>query len=134
MNFTPGQLKDLEIVEYFIPDCLTCIKITDDDRRMFCEWSERGKYKELINERKMDGFNALIQGKRWRGIHMQMWEDGNLDGTMPYMELIKDMSKNLVDFIKKELFKGIDADLIENCYQHRNYWINYFKNYDNRDN
>ncbi len=122
MGLKAGQLKDLETVEYFIPDCLRHIKITDEDRKMFCEWSERGKHKDKIKSSHFDdGFNALCEGKRWRGIHMQMWEDGNIEGTMPYIELVEGMSRNLVDFIKKEMFKGIDADIIEECYQ-RNFY------------
>ena len=49
MKFTEKQLKDLETVEYFIPTNCNYPKITDKDRKMFFEWSERGKHKEMFN-------------------------------------------------------------------------------------
>ena len=144
MSFTKGQLEDLETVEYFIPSCFSKIKITDEDRRLFLEWSERGKHKELICEYKINGFNALFQGKRWRGIHIhELYEPGVLEGTMPYFTILGGFDKrrqtkwwnrwwykltnnlyinnpiprSVVNFMKGEMFKGADANIIENCYQ-----------------
>ena len=67
--------------------------------------------------------NLLIEGKRWRGITIhELWEQGILDGSVPYFTLLGGENKNeipprfVVDFMKKEMFKGADKDLIENLY------------------
>ena len=146
MIFTEKQLKDFETIEYYIPPGLRFIKITDDDKKMFFENSERGLHKEMIKDNYFnDGFNVLREGKRWRGIHIhEMYEPGILDGSMPYYvilggykdkkretkwwnywwyKLTKDLyvcnplPRGVVDFIKKEMFKGIDSELIEKVYQ-----------------
>lgn len=135
MELTKKQLKDLETIKYFIPRTNSSIKITNDDIVKFFEYSEQGLHKQDVNAYKGDGFNTLIQGKRWRGIHMQMYEDGVLDGSMPYFIILggydndkkwwqfwksphKPMPRAVVDFLKKEMFKGVDADLIEEIYQY----------------
>lgn len=93
-----------------------------------------------------DGLWALIQGKIWRGTHMGMYEEGVLSGDMPYMIILGLCDKSykrhwlirwffvligkgsyvfvntppprsVVDFMKKEMFKGYNADQIERCYQ-----------------
>lgn len=119
MRFTKRQSKDLEIIEYFIPTVLKHVRITDEDREAFLLISERGIYPQI----KTEGVKALEQGKRWRGIHMfEMYEPGILDSSMPYMVILGGdgeelMPRLVVDFMKKEIFKGIDADLIEAIYQ-----------------
>ena len=141
MNFTLKQLKDFETIEYFIPEILRDIIITNKDRRMFLELSEKGLHKDLLNrnirqmkwykensgrkfEELYNGFEVLVEGKRWRGIHMhEMYEQGILDGSMPYFVILggckgeKLMPRSVIDFIKKEMFKGAASDLIEETYQ-----------------
>lgn len=119
MGLTNKQQKDLETIKYFIPDCLKNIEITDDDVIKFFEYSDKGMHKEDIKGNYFnDGFNVLIQGKRWRGIHIhELWEQGILDGSVPYMVLVEDMPRSVVDFMKKEMFQGRDADVIERCYK-----------------
>lgn len=143
---TKKQENDIEICRYFIPDIIKHIPITKQDIQMFLEWSEQGKHKDktgtwaILPKELQNGFNALIEGKQWRGIHMQMYEDGVLDGTMPYFTLLggydttlkikwwqfwkpkfthvhKPIPRNVVEYMKKEMFKGHDADLIEKVYQ-----------------
>jgi len=126
---TPKQQKDIESIMFFIPK-LKYPTPTEEDIKNFLELSERGLHKELENYLKMDGFNALIQGKRWRGIHIhELWEKEILSGLIPYLTILgKENPKYIlprivVDFIKKEIFKGYDADLIEYCYQEvLKYW------------
>lgn len=119
MKFTKGQLKDLETVEYFIPSLYgrENTKITDEDRKAFLLISERGVYPK----NKTKGLEALEEGKRWRGIHMGMYEIGVLEGSVPYYTLLGGEDKKLIpvslkDFMKREMFKGIDAELIETVY------------------
>ncbi len=113
-SLTSERLNDLETIKFFIPDCMKSIKITDQDIQDFFDYSERGLNKEkTMFSYADDGFNALCQGKRWRGIHMEMWEEGVLDGSVPYMTLLEGLSPAVVAFASKELFKGHDAELIK---------------------
>lgn len=123
VRLTKGQRNDLESIIYFIPDCMKSILITDNDIKMFFENSERGLHKDKISNRKMDGFNALIQGKSWRGIHIhELFELGVMDGTMPYVTILgkeagdEPVPCSVMEFMAKEMFKGHDAELIKNIY------------------
>ena len=138
-NLTKKQAKDIETVKYFIPRLYKEVKITDKDIEDFLDYSEKGqKNITKIKSRTIDGFHALIEGKRWRGIHMEMYEDGVLDGSVPYYVLLQEdrkrkwynpmrlffgvdyttpASRTLVDFLKKDMFKGYDANIIESVYQ-----------------
>jgi hypothetical protein len=134
------QKQDIECIKYFIPECMKDVFITENDTNMFLDYSEQGLHKDKVLTYKMDGFNALIQGKRWRGIHIhEMYENGVLEGTMPYLTLLggygalvrrkwwqfwkcsyiikhEPIPRVIVDFLKKEMFQGVDADIIEECY------------------
>lgn len=86
----------------------------------------------------MDGFNALVQGKRWRGIHMQMYEDTMVQdakdmmdargqegakymvGTMPYSTILEDVPEAVAEFMAKEMFKGADRELIMKTFHELN--------------
>lgn len=146
--------KEIERIKYFIPSILKDVEITQDDEKIFAEFSERGKHPPLIerkylevfgqkncfvkpdgkflwdglvinsvlfNKQKVNGWMVLMEAKSWQGIHMQMWEDGVLDGVGYWCLLGGEdgniMPRNIVDFMKKEMFKGIDKDLIEDTYQ-----------------
>lgn len=114
---TKKQSVDIECIKYFIPECMRKIEIIDKDIELFLDYSEKGLNKDLIGDYKMDGFNALVQGKRWRGIHVhELFEVGVIEGTMPYITILDGMPKYVVEFLKKEMFRGIDADIIEKVY------------------
>ena len=122
---TKKQLYDLKTIEYFIPQCMRDIEITDRDRELFMDYSEKGKNKDLIDlsRRKRNGVQALYEGKKWRGIHIhELWEKGILDGSVGYYVLLGGEKKEtvipreVVDFMKKEIFKGCDSELIERTY------------------
>jgi hypothetical protein len=146
---TNKQRNDIECIKYFIPEVCRAVSITDEDIKMFLEYSDKGLHKDKVGEwqhgeQYRNGFNALIQGKRWRGIHIhEMYEEGVLDGTMPYFTILGGYTvterrkwwqfwkkkytfyhipipRVVVDFLKKEMFKGQDADTIEKCYQEIN--------------
>lgn len=133
MKLTKSQQKELVVWRYFIPTCCHWKGETEEDLKKFFEWSEKGKHKES-HYGDLSYFNALREGKSWAGVNMQMWEDGVLDGTMPYFTILgglendkkwwqfwksphKPIPREIVDFMKKELFKGVDAEIIEDCYQ-----------------
>lgn len=146
MRLSTKQIYDLESIMYFIPKTIEHIEITHEDVKMFFEYSDKGLHKEktgtfvLLPKELQNGFNALIEGKKWRGINMMMYEEGVLDGTMPYYTLLGGydgtrkrkwyelwkpkyvhyhipMPRSVVDFMEKEMFKGKDAELIEKVYQ-----------------
>lgn len=116
---TQRQANDIACIEYFIPNVLRHIEIHDKDKEMFLEYSERGLHKDKIVQwprTDYDGFSVLCEGKRWRGIHIRMYEDGVMDMSMPYSEILESMPRCVVDFLKKEMFQGIDTDIIERYY------------------
>lgn len=79
-------------------------------------------------------FNALCEAKRWRGIHMELYEQWILEGSTPIYTLLVDFAKrkwyqfwkptyvqfvtprSVVEFMKKELFKWASASSIEYTY------------------
>lgn len=141
MKLSQKKQNEIEVWEYFIPSNCNWAQKTDKDLEMFFEWSEQGKHKEFVNQypKNTSYFVALTEGKRWSGIHMGMYEKGILDGTVPYFTLLDGYDKKIyrkwwqfwkpkywfehnpiprpvVDFMKKELFKGMDSDIIESVY------------------
>ena len=125
--FTTKQQKDLETVKYFIPKILKDVVITEEDEKNFLKFSEQGIEPEYevqipILERYKSGYYALREGKKYRGLHMRLWEEGILEGTNAYWTLLgrEDESEKpprvVVDFMKREMFKGVNAKLIEAIY------------------
>ena len=105
--------KDVQIAEHFTP-CKK-ITITNNDRQKFIEWSSQGKHKEDVKlSHFTDGFNSLVTGKKYAGITMGLWEEGILDGSIPYYTpLIENRPPDyVIEFMKKEMFKGADSKLI----------------------
>jgi len=118
---TEKQLIDLETIEYFMPFCYRHLEITDKDREKFLEHSEKGLHEP--DERVIDGFNALVQGKVWRGRHMhELYEEGVLEGTMPYSTILgleegdTPVPRSVMEFMAKEIFKGQNAKQIRKLY------------------
>lgn len=115
---TPHQQNDLETVKFFIPECMKHLEITGQDIIDFFEWSEKGLHTSRLSvgafnpAKHMNGLNALYQGKRWRGIHMQMWEDGVLSCDVPYQVLLEDLPYPVLEFASREMFKGADREVI----------------------
>ena len=122
MILSEKQKADLETVKYFIPRVLKHIKITNKDIEDYFNWSEKG-IGESDKEAKRGtdtytGFETLMEGKRWRGIHIhELYEQGILSGDMPYAVILEDMPREIIEFLKKEMFKGIDARVIEKVYE-----------------
>lgn len=111
--------KDVQIAEYFIPLSLRHVTITDEAREAFINWSSRGLLKDRIKKSHFeDGFNALVNGKRRAGLQMGLWEEGVIEGSLPYYTILVEEKppRFVVDFMKREMFKGRDAELIEQVY------------------
>jgi len=87
MKLTKSQQNEIEVWKYFIPTTVKWEQETEKDINKFFEWSQKGLHREKIYGDN-SYFNALREGKRWAGIHMKMYEEGILDGTMPYYTIL----------------------------------------------
>lgn len=109
MKLTPKQQIEIERLKWFSKRT----DFTDKEINEYFDWSEHG-----IGT---GGILSLIKEKQ--GITMGMWEQGILDGSVSYFTLLGGEDKkelpplNVINFIKKEMFKGVDADIIECTYQ-----------------
>lgn len=141
MNLTNKQKNELVVWQYFMPQSIKWEKYTPRDIELFFEWSEQGKHKDRKQYGDLSYFEALRQGKRWAGIHIhEMYEPSILEGSVSYFTLLggyAQKNKNpwwcfwkprhyythvpvpreVVEFMKKEMFKGKDAEQIETLYQ-----------------
>ncbi len=124
MKLSLKKQNELIVWEYFIPKNCQWMEKTDRDIEKFFEWSEQGKHRDVmqIATYKTEGrtyAHALYWGKKWAGIHVhELYEKGILDGSMPYCSFInKDVPRPVIEFLKKEIFKGKDSEIIENYYQ-----------------
>lgn len=141
VRLTKSQQNELVVWEYFMPSNIKWLPKTDKDIEMFFEWSEQGKHKDRQMVGDLSYFEALRQGKRWAGIHIhEMYEQGILEGSMPYFSILGGYDKTIrrkwwqfwkpkikhehspiprevVNFLKGEMFRGKDKEVIENCYQ-----------------
>lgn len=117
MKLTKGQRRDIDLCRYFYP-----CDPTDEDIQEYLDMSEKGKG----GNRGKFSDNPLVVGKTRRGLAMEMYEEGVLEGTMPYFTLLGGYASNknkhkpiprfVVDFMKKEMFRGMDANIIEEVY------------------
>lgn len=95
----------------------------NDGIKMFFEWSEKGKHKDIVGipTYKPEGrsyFHALVWGKKRAYMHAhELYEPGVMSMDTPYASFIdKTTPREVVDFLKKEMFKGIDSEIIEAVY------------------
>lgn len=115
---TQRQQNDIDCIKWFYPRAKDA---THEEEEEFLAHSERGVPITKKNFGSKD--NVLVEGKRWRGIHIhELWEQGILEGSVPYFTLLGGEDEEeippryVVDFMKKEMFKGEDAELIEKLY------------------
>lgn len=116
MKLSERQQADIGSIRYFIPRCLRHVPIIDQDIEAFLAKSERGIGPDISLMYEETGYQALMQGKRWREWHMRAWEEANLEGTFPYYTLLSELPRSVVDYMKKSMFGGQDAELIERVY------------------
>lgn len=108
---TTNKKSELERLKWFSPHIFK--KITEKDIKAYFDSSERG----------IGDGGKIGMAKSRQGIILTEYEKGILDRTTPYFTILggeesKEFPpRDIVDFLKKELFKGIDADFIENMYQ-----------------
>lgn len=118
---TNKQKIELECLTYFIPSSIKHIEISEADVKKYFEWSERGLHKKDIRQSHFtDGFNSLVCAKQWRGrmIH-EVYEPAIKEELVgSYHSLIdRTVPRSVIDFMKKEFFKGKHALNIEEVYQ-----------------
>jgi len=116
-----SKKREIEVLMYFMPIASHNISITDNDIKKYFEWSERGLHKEDIKQSHFnDGFNALVNAKQWRGrmIH-EVYEPAIEEEIVGGYHTLIDATvpRSVIDFMKKEFFKGKHASSIENVYQ-----------------
>lgn len=81
---------------------------TSEDINKYFDWSDKGMG---------DGGRLSIMKQR-QGIILGQWEQGVLESSTPYSCLLNPKPpKTVLDFIKKEMFKGHDSDLIQRIYE-----------------
>ena len=128
---TDAQRNDIECVRYFIPDNCSWGEITEQDELDYLAYSERGLEKSCgatnrgVGGKCFCGYHALLEGKRYRGINIhELWEPSFFDGSWCGYHMILGgysgealMPRVVVDFLKKEIFQGHDAEVIETTYQ-----------------
>lgn len=119
--------KEIKRIEYFIPKNYSGVEkgkkpITADEA--FILKSERGIDTPLGDIENPYRYRQLLEGKRYQGITChELWEPAILEGSLSYWTILggenpkEVLPRCVVDFIKKEMFKGIDAELIERVYQ-----------------
>jgi hypothetical protein len=113
-----SRKKELDTILFFKPTVLKNIPITEEDEKKYFEWSEEGKHKHDIKDSHFtDGFNVLVSSRKWATRHMAMYEEGVLDGSMPYSIITEGMPYYVIDFMCKEMFKGKDSELIQKIYE-----------------
>lgn len=125
-KLTQKQTKDIETIEWFCPKFFTgetiypCGAIPDplgdDPIDVFLDFSDKGI--KFIGRRTNDlsKLERLIQGKRYRGVMIGEYEHGVLNGDVPYSTLLQGVPESVKDFLKKEMFKGMDAECIESVW------------------
>ena len=117
-KMTLARRRELYCLLYFDPKWCKYRRRERQDIIQFFEYSEHGKNDDLIHLNHRDGFNHLVQCKSWRGIHAhEMYEEGILDGSVPYLVLLEGMPLVVVQFLSREMFKGADASLIMKVYK-----------------
>lgn len=142
MKLSKGQKEELKLLTYFIKG-----SYSDADVLKYFERAEQGKHKEQAEKAgqpmqnvELNGFHALVWAKKSIKFNMELWEEGVLEGSVPYFTLLGGYEKTvyrkwyqfwkpklwfehqpvprfLVEKMKGQMFKGIDAETIEKCYQ-----------------
>lgn len=87
MKLSRKQRKELEAIEFFMPDWCTFEPYTDEDLETFFAWSDRG-IPYLVNEdNKLSGLASLHYGKQYRDLHITMYLDDIKNGQLFRQEL-----------------------------------------------
>ncbi len=104
---------------------------TEEDVKVFFEWSEKGKHKDRLDLTKAtmknpedyhSYANKLYIGKVWAGrtVH-ELWEPSFYSDTWDgWRNILKDMPVEVMEWVRKEIFRGVDAELIKQLWNEEN--------------
>jgi hypothetical protein len=113
-----------ECIRYFIPTSMRGVEITEADEQKFVAYDSNGLYREetTVYPVPMNGFHALLQGKIWRGRMVAEYEQGVLEGTVPYIDLLREedskpIPRYVAEFLAGQMFKGMDREKIIKLYE-----------------
>ncbi len=78
--------------------------------------TQDGKSKKYKNAR----LEQLLDAKKWRLRQMDMYEQGIIDGSVPFSTLLFDEDEKalpnyIINFMAKTMFKGMEKETIINC-------------------
>jgi hypothetical protein len=131
------QQADIDFYLGFCPENLYHLP-TREEINEFLDFSEKGiKPTQRTGGALGQSLNPISIGKSCLGLNITLWQEGVLEGTVPYYTLLGGfegkkrkwwqfwkplfahelVSRRLVDYMKTQMFKGHDADLIERVYQ-----------------
>ena len=100
---TNKQQEDIETVIYFIPERLDKSLVTEQDKKDYLKFSERG----IKPQKESVGYQMLIEGKRWRHIHAkELYYKDHLKGDnswLGWMWIVKDMPMAVKKYLAKEI-------------------------------
>lgn len=121
--------KEIKRLNFWIRDSKLLSKDMIFADKTFTNFSERGvkpDFSKLFNPLR---FHQLQDAKKIEGWHIDMYEQGILEGSTPYWTLLggenpkEILPFEVVNFLSKQLFKGMDKELILKLYQEiLNYW------------
>jgi len=119
-KLTKKQQLEKENLEWFCPTLFQQYPAKSGDFEEYLAKSERGKKPTV---RMFGDYNPYIEAKRWRAITIhELWEASFNDMDWPgYYWLMREedgtrIPEHIKDYIKKEIFKGKDTEIIDKCY------------------
>lgn len=110
-----SKQSELERLVYFSPG-LRHRALSTNDIDAYFAYSEHGIRPAVESE----DYKRLLLAKQLQGrtVH-ELYEPGILDGSMPYAVILNGAPRSVIDFLKKEMFKGADSVIIEEIYETR---------------
>lgn len=108
---TEKQQNEIKCLDYFSP---IGFKYKGNDKcnaeEEYFRITQDGKKKNFKNAR----LEQLLDAKKWRLRMMEMYENGVLEGSVPYYTILEGTPKVVKEFMAKTMFKGYDKELILN--------------------
>ena len=113
--------REIKRLEYWLRDIIGEDMVTADEA--FIQFSERGvkpDFSKILNPKR---YHQLQDAKMVEGWHVDMYEQGVLERSVPYWVLLGGTNPKEIPpleiavWMSKQLFKGKDSELIMNCYK-----------------
>lgn len=88
-----------------------------DATQAFIERNDKGVALTGRKVKNIPALARLMAREAWCGRMMEVYQEGILDGSMPYIIILDGMPRFAVDYLKRNIFRSADAELIERVYQ-----------------